>query len=172
MGCVSFTGGITNDCSNNMGGVTKVYLTDFNNIASYTELSGTVSAITMASASFFYEFQFNRNSAEFTENISKNIEAGSLLEEQTLTITIPKRDREKRNTLALLAQRDLAVILKDSNGIYWFPGMVEGMYQSEGTSTSGKAKADGSNYVITLKGFEQEKAPVVAPAIITALLAV
>jgi len=171
MSCVSFSGGITNDCSNNMGGVTKVYLTDFANIVTYTESGGTVSAITMASASYFYEFQFNRNSAEFTENLTKSVEAGSALFEQTITITIPKRDRLKRNTLALLTQRDLAVIVKDSNGQYWYPGAVEGVYQSEGTSTSGKAKADGSNYVVTLKGFEQAQAPVVESGIIAALLA-
>jgi hypothetical protein len=32
------------------------------------------------------------------------------------------------------------------------------MYLSESTSTSGTAKADGSNYVLTLKSFEQERA--------------
>lgn len=172
MACVSFSGGITNDCSNNMGGATKLYLTDFSNIASYVESGGTVSAITMATASFFYEFAFNRNSAEYTENLSKSVEAGSALFEQTVTVTIPKRDRLKRNTLALLTQRDLAVIIKDSNGLYWYPGMVEGMYLSESTSTSGKAKIDGSNYALTLKGFEADRAPIVASGIVAALVTV
>lgn len=172
MSCVSFSGGITNDCSNNMGGVTKLYITDFSNVVSYTEEGGTVSAITMATASYFYEFQFNRNSAEFTENLTKSVEAGSALFEQTITVTIAKRDVAKRNTLALLTQRDLAVVVKDSNGLYWYAGEVEGMYLSEGTSTTGKAKADGSNYVLTLKGFEQNRAPAVTGSVILAKVAV
>jgi hypothetical protein len=171
MACVSFSGGIAKDCENNIGGLTKLYLTDFDNIVSYTETGGTVSAIIMASASFFYEFEFNRNSATFTEDLLKSVEAGSALFEQTVTVTIPRRDVVKRNTLALLTQRDLAVIIKDSNGLYWYPGEVEGMYLSESTSTSGTAKADGSNYVLTLKGFEADRSPAVASGIISALVA-
>jgi len=171
MACVSFSGGIAKNCENNVGGLTKVYLTDFDNITAFTQSGGTVSSITMASMSYFYEFEFNRNSATFTEDLVKSVEAGSALFEQTLTLTIPRREVSKRNTLSLLTQRDLAVIIKDSNGLYWYPGEVEGMYLSESTSTSGTAKADGSNYVLTLKGFEQERAAGVAPGIISALLA-
>jgi hypothetical protein len=170
MACVSFSGGISNDCSNNIGGLSKVYLTDLSNISSYTQSGGTVSAITMAGATKFYEFQFNRNSATFTEDLVKSVEAGSALFEQTVTLTIPRRDVTKRNTLSLLTQRDLAVIVKDSNGLYWYPGAVEGVYLSESTSTSGTAKADGSNYVLTLKGFEQERSYGVASGIISGLL--
>lgn len=174
MSCVSFSGGIANDCSNNIGGLTKLYLTDFANVQSYTQAGGTVSAVTLAGATSsygFYEFAFNRNSATFTEDLVKSVEAGSALFEQTVTVTIPRRDVAKRNTLSLLTQRDLAVIVKDSNGLYWYVGSSEGMYLSESTSTSGTAKADGSNYVLTLKGFEQERAYGVNSAIIAGLLA-
>lgn len=170
MACVSFSGGIPKDCENNIGGLTKLYLTDFDNIVTYVQSGGTVSSITAASASYFYEFEFNRNSATFTEDLVKSVEAGSALFEQTITVTIPRRDVAKRNTLALLTQRDLACIIKDSNGLYWYPGSVEGLYLSESTSTSGTAKVDGSNYVITLKGFEIERAPGVNPAIVAALV--
>lgn len=171
MACVSFSGGIPKDCENNIGGLTKLYLTDFDNIVSYTQAGGTVSAIIIASASNFYEFEFNRNSATFTEDLVKSVEAGSALFEQTTTVTIPRRDVAKRNTLALLTQRDLACIIKDSNGLYWYPGAAEGIYLSESTSTSGTAKADGSNYTLTLKGFEVDRAYGVAPGIVAALVA-
>ena len=171
MACVTFSGGIAKDCANNIGGLTKVYLTDFDNIVSFTQSGGTVSTIIMASASNFYEFEFNRNSATFTEDLVKSVEAGSALFEQTLTLTIPRRDVSKRNTLSLLTQRDLAVIIKDSNGLFWYPGQVEGMYLSESTSTSGTAKADGSNYVLTLKGFEQDRCSGVTAGIVPALVA-
>lgn len=170
MACVSFSGGISKDCENNIGGLTKLYLTDFDNVTSYVESGGTVSTINMAVGSYFYEFEFNRNSATFTEDLVKSVEAGSALFEQTVTVTIPRRDVAKRNTLALLTQRDLAVIIKDSNGLYWYPGANEGVYLSESTSTSGTAKADGSNYVLTLKGFEIDRSPAVDSSIISGLL--
>jgi hypothetical protein len=171
MACVSFSGGIPKDCNNNVGGLTKLYLTDFDNIVSYVQAGGTVSSIIMASASNFYEFEFNRNSATFTEDLVKSVEAGSALFEQTTTVTIPRRDVAKRNTLALLTQRDLACIFKDSNGLYWYPGATEGIYLSESTSTSGTAKADGSNYTLTLKGFEVDRAFGVSASIVAALVA-
>jgi len=170
MACVSFSGGISLNCENNIGGLTKLYLTDFDNIISYTETGGTVSSITMATASKFYEFEFNRNSATYQEDLVKSVEAGSALFEQTITVTIPRRDVKKRNTLALLTQRDLAAIVKDSNGYFWYPGREEGVYLLESTSTSGTTKADGSNYVITLRGEEIERAPGVSASIIPGLL--
>lgn len=172
MACTAFSGSIPKDCDNNMGGLNKVYLTDFSNVLGLSASGGTISTIIMATSSYFYEFIFNRNSATFTEDLSKSVEAGSALFEQTVTITIPRRDVTKRNTLSTLTQRDLAVIVKDSNGIYWYPGQVEGMYLAESTSTSGTNKTDGSNYVLTLKGFEQERASVVVGTIIPALLSV
>lgn len=171
MACVSFSGGIPKDCNNNIGGLQKLFLTDYDNIVSFAESGGTVSSIIMASASNFYEFEFNRNSATFTEDLVKSVEAGSALFEQTITVTIPRRDVAKRNTLALLTQRDLAVIFKDSNSLFWYPGQNEGMYLSESTSTSGTAKVDGSNYVITLKGFEIDRAFGVTSSIVAALVA-
>lgn len=172
MSCVSFSGGISNDCANNIGGVTKLYLTDFANVTSYTESGGTVSAITLTASSYFYEFRFNRNSASFEETLSKSVENGSALWDQKVTVSIPKRDVAKRNTLALLTQRDLAVVIKDSNGILWYLGAVEGMYLSEQKGTSGTKKEDGSKYELTLQGYEVNQAPALASAsIITALLA-
>ena len=170
MACVTFSGGIELNCDNNIGGVTKVYLTDFDNITGLTQSGGTVSSIGMAPASYFYEFEFNRDSAVFTEDLTKDIVAGSAFFTQTLTLTIPRRDVTKRNTLSLLTQRNLAVILKDANGIYWYPGAENGLYLSESTSTTGQAKADGSNYVLTLMGEELERAYAVEATIIDGLL--
>lgn len=158
MSCVSFTGGISNDCANNMGGVTKLYLTDFSNIMSYTETGGTVSAISLTSSSYFYEFKFNRNSASFTEDLVKSVEAGSALWDQKVSVKIPKRDVAKRNTLALLTVRDLGAVIKDSNGLYWYLGAQEGVYLSEQKSASGTKKEDGSSYDLTLQGYEVSQA--------------
>ena len=170
MSCISFSGGISKDCENNIGGLKKLYITDFDNIYAYSQSGGTVSSISMTGSTVFYEFSFNRNSATFTEDLVKSVEAGSALFEQTVTVTIPRRDVAKRNTLSLLTQRDLAVVIEDSNGLYWYPGAEEGMYLSESTSTSGTAKADGSNYVLTLKGFEASRAFGVSSSIIAGLL--
>jgi len=48
------------NCENNIGGLTKLYLTDFDNVLGITASGGTISTITLATASVFYEFEFNR----------------------------------------------------------------------------------------------------------------
>jgi hypothetical protein len=170
MSCISFSGGITLDCLNNIGGVVNVYLTDFENITSITQAGGTVSTIATASMTGFYEFEFNRNSASFTEELVKDVAGGSAFFNQTLTLTIPRREVRKRNVLSLLTQRDVAVIFKDSNGLYWYPGITEGMYLSAETTTTGAAKADPNNYVLTLFAEEEFMAPGVDPTIVPALI--
>jgi len=172
--CIPFTGGIPKDCDNNSGGIKRyIYLTDFDNITTYTEAGGTVSAITLAGATATYGFQkfeMNKNSGEFKQSSPKNLEAGSLYVEQVIDITIPRMTVAKRNVLDLLKNRYLVAIVPDNNNIYWVVGIGEGAYMTELTSTSGKARGDGSSYHLVLTAEENEDAFAIASATLPALL--
>lgn len=167
------SGGITRGCESNSGGIQKVYIADYCAVESVTSADGTISAITMVTASpanLFYEFAFNRNTSEFTENAVVNVENGSLFYDQTGTLVIPRREVAKRNALAMLMSKDLLVIIQDQNGLYWLFGETNGVYVSELPSTSGKAKADGSSYTITFKGEEPAQAQEVDPSAVAAVI--
>ncbi len=170
MSCTLLTGGILKDCANNLGGVKKIYITDFVNVLSVTETTGTLTAITMASGTVFYEFEFNKNTSTFGEVATVSLENGSLFYDQTVTLKIPRREVAKRNVLKLLMQKDLAVIVQDENGLYWYIGETNGANVTELPSESGTAKGDFNGYTITMKGQEPEQAPEVDSAIIAGLL--
>ncbi len=173
MACELLTEGIAKDCQSNSGGITKLYITDFSNISAIgTTASGIINSITMGGSpvSKFYEFAFNRNTSSFTDNGVVNPQNGSLFYDQTVTLILPRKENAKRAVLALLMQKDLAVIAKDGNGLYWFLGETKGMYVSELPSESGVNTADGSKYTITLKGEEPAEASEVDSTIIAGLL--
>lgn len=170
MACVLLTGGIAKNCDNNLGGVTKVYITDFENVTGVTAASGEISAFTMASGTQFYEFEFNKNTSSLAENAIVSLENGSLFYEQIVTLVIPRREVAKRNVLKLLMQKELAVIVKDQNGLYWYVGEANGANITELPSTSGTAKGDANAYTLTIRAEEPEQAQEVDEAAVTAVI--
>lgn len=171
--CSLITEGIPKGCDNNAGGVVKIYITDFCNIDTITEDSplGEITGITLESGASFYEFEFNRETSNFTENAVVNIQNGSLFYDQKITLKIPRREKSKRNTLATLMQKDLALIVLDSNGLYWLMGETDGVLVESLPSETGTAKGDFNGYTINLSGQESVQAREVDASIIAALIA-
>lgn len=172
MACDIITEGVAKGCGNNAGGVEKIYVTDLVNVEGVTETSGHISAFTMAGspASVFYEFDFNRNTSSFEENQPINVENGSAYYEQKVTLVVPKRELSKRNALKVLAQRDLAIIVKDGNGTYWYIGKANGALLTESTSGSGLTKADGSKYSLVFTAEEFEPAQTIEESAVLAVI--
>jgi hypothetical protein len=172
MSCEALTGGVSKGCGNNMGGLLEFYLTDKSNVTSIDETSGHITAFNMAGSppAKFYKFEFNKNTGFFNEDEPINVENGSAYYLQTATLVIPKRDLEKRNTIKLLAQRDLVGIAKDGNGIYWYMGEENGLLLTENTSGSGTVKADGSKYTLVFTAEELDPAKTVEESAILAVL--
>jgi hypothetical protein len=168
MSCIAINSGISLDCGANMGGVTKLWLTDFDNVGDFliNPDEDFIEGIGMENG-FFYEFQFNKNSAVFTENLQVDLEAGSSFYNQELSFKIGKRELTKRNILKLLVRRKLIAIAKDANGILWVLGQKEGLFLTELNSSSGQAKADGSFYEFKLTGEEIEPSRTISETLVT-----
>ena len=79
------TEGISLDCRQGAGGLDKIYLTEWANVASITSASGTISAIGMSSGKKFWEVQLEMEDAQFNEDATVSIENGTTFYEQTLT---------------------------------------------------------------------------------------
>ena len=60
-------------------------------------------------------------------------------------------DTTKRIEISALAQGELAVIVKDANGAYWFLGKDAPVKASAGDGLTGTARADRNGYSITLQ---------------------
>lgn len=159
--------------SGNLGGIKSLYIAAKEDVSGTTITNGVITAITMSGSSKFQKFEFNKNSANYVEESPADLVAGSTIVNQTITLTLAKRDAAKRAALAIATegQRDLYVIVLDYNGTYWLFGYENFMNITNIAGGSGTAKAEGSNYVVTLVGEERILAPTVTSGIIAAIVA-
>ena len=164
---------IQKGCENNAGGLRKFYVADAESITGITVSNGTVTAIGLSGGTpAFYEFEFNKNSAQYIETGNIDLTNGSTFYTVETTLNIARRDVDKRNSISLLGagQRDLVVVVLDANGIYWLQGLTNYANLTAVGEGSGLAKADGSKYSLTLTSEEPDMMPEVDPTIIAALL--
>jgi hypothetical protein len=169
--CNALSAGINRSCDNNAGGLTNIYVADFENITAYTEVNSEITSITAGAD--FYEFEFNRGTSNYAESVNINLQNGTTFFSQTVTLNLARREKTKSEAIKHLTdgQKRMFVIVKDSNGLYWAFGKDEGVVVTAIEGGSGSAKADANQYIITFVGEEADNAPEVDPAIIAALLA-
>jgi hypothetical protein len=173
-------GGISLGCENNSGGVRKIYITDYVNVTGLTEQAGgvlvssgeVISNIAMAAGTFFYDFEFLKNTSSYQETATISLENGTSFFTQTITLVIPRREQAKRNKIALLAagQKKLVVIVQDSNQLYWYFGEEEGCILTAIDGGSGVAKTDANSYTLTFTAEEPAQAKEVLSSAITTIV--
>lgn len=172
MACNTNLSSILKSCDNNIGGVTKFYIIPAERVTGATATLGTISTIGISGGTKFSEFEFNKNSASYTEEAAISFENGSTFYTTTVTLTIPRREKAKQIALALIAagQRNLKIIVKDGNGIYWYVGYANSANLATLTEGSGAAKGDGSKYTLTFIAEEPDLMYEVDPVLITAII--
>jgi hypothetical protein len=169
MSCTTLTA-ITKGCDNNIGGITAIYINDMDNITSTTIDSASYMVDAQVVSSDYEAFEFRRNTGNFTEETAVDFANGSSFVTATITLMFHRREASKSKAIKILSegQRDLAIIVKDANGKYWYFPFAQLSATAEG---SGTAKADGSKYSVTFIAENENLAYEVDPTIIAGLLA-
>jgi hypothetical protein len=139
---------ILKGCDSNIGGITSIYINDMDN------MTGTIVEANYIISSFgtladpFIPFEFRRNTGMYTEEAAIDLVNGSSYYTQTVTLIFHRREAAKSKAIKILGegQRDLALVVGDANGKYWYFPKAQLTAVTEG---SGTAKADGSRYSVT-----------------------
>lgn len=169
MACSNLSSGLTLGCNNNIGGIKGIYITEKSNVTSYTLSSPGDEISTFSMSGQFYEFEFNKNTSSYTEELQSAQEAGRDLYTQTVTLVLNRREKTKRDKLILLAQREnLVIMVKDQNDVIWYFGETNGMNLTTSAGGSGVAKTDANQYVLTFVGEEPSPANTVTAACLAA----
>ena len=168
MSCTTLTA-ITKGCDNNIGGITAIYINDMDNITSTTIDSASYMVDAQVVSSNYEAFEFRRNTGNFTEETAVDFANGSSFVTATVTLMFHRREASKSKAIKILSegQRDLAIIVKDANGKYWYFPFAQLSATAEG---SGTAKADGSKYSVTFIAENENLAYEVDPTIIGGLI--
>lgn len=174
MSCSLITNGILANCDKQTPGIRRVYLANFNEVASYTlDPNGIVTAIAMTPGSpthTFKIFEFAKETGSAGSTINSDIPNGVLSYTHTITMQFTKLEQSKRNTIALMALANLVAIVQTQDGKYWLFGKENGLQLSEGTSATGTASNDFSGYTLTLKANEPNMEIEVNPAVIPTII--
>jgi hypothetical protein len=146
------------DCKDNVGGVKAVYIANKDNIATITEVSGVITGITMDAGTYFYKYDQIKETSNFAEAITTNVQNGTVFYAQTGEVVLNKLQTATRNEILLLAQATTCMIVQDNNGKYWLLGKQNGLDLTGGGSATGTAYGDRNGYTLTFTGSEQQLA--------------
>lgn len=134
-----------------MGGVVEVYIANHADVTGVTVTADKVTGITLASSAKFKKYALPRNTASLSSNYTISDENGTKFVVSDLVIQANKMDTVKRIEFVALAQGELAVIVKDANGAYWYLGYDAPVKASAGDGLTGTARADRNGYSVTLQ---------------------
>jgi len=158
MAC-NLTAAISLDCLDSIGGIKTLWVaTDFD----YTTVTaGATAGITALSGGTgtFYQIQVAKDVASFTETFNVSNTNGTAYFDQAVTIPVQHLSSEKRQQIQLLAyNRASRVVFEDNNGLFWLAGLTRGCVLTTGTTTTGTAVGDATQYSFVLSGQEPEMA--------------
>lgn len=150
MACLITLNGITLDCQPSLGGIKKVWLTQYSDVTGVTvdPESNMISDIT--SAGEWKEYQFRKATGSLTSTLNVDETAGINYVSNELSLVFTKMETAKRIEIAALSIGQLCAIVLDSNGHYWFLGKDDYVSASAGAGNTGTAKGDQNAYTLTL----------------------
>lgn len=156
-------------CRNSVGGISEIYLTEIENKATLTAVSGVITAFTLSSGKKFWTFKLEKENAEFTEKIVPSVENGTVYYEQEVKFSMKQLSASNRNNIRQIVQNRLFIIVKDNNGVYWLLGEVNGCDLGASDGKTGKAMGDLNGYSLTFMGKEPAPAQQVTGTLMTTL---
>jgi hypothetical protein len=150
--CIQTLKGISLDCESSMGGIKAVYIANFDDVKSVaTDTSGEkITGFTMSEGAKFKAYQFRKNTGSMTSTLTADETTGLNYVTTEVSLVFTKMETAKRVEMTALAQAQLAVIVLDSNGIYWYVTKDEYAAATTGTGETGTAKGDRNAYGLTL----------------------
>lgn len=159
MACKSFAlSGIALGCKDNMGGIKEVYIiksADVTKVELNTEQS-QISTIALAESAKFKTYKFRKGTGSMTSTASADESIGNFSVTTELALQFSKMETSKRLEIMALCLEDVAVIVLDWNGKYWFLGYDFPVTATAATGATGTAAGDLNGYNVTLSDTSAE----------------
>lgn len=171
MSCLQTLSGLAKDCAANMGGIVEVMIANFADVTGVTITDGVVSAVTMAADAKFKKYSFAKNTGSLTSTYNIDAASGVKYVTSDLLLQFNRMETSKRVEITALSLGDLAVIVKDANGKYWYLGKDEPVNASAGDGQTGTARGDANRYTITLQDESLEMPYEVDETVISSIVA-
>lgn len=157
--CDSIDFGVELGCRDNMGGISTIYLGEFDSAATITTGTATngytmVEAFT--SSSVFYEYQVQIETGALEGAIQSSIENGTVFSEDSLTFRMYRNDSKLYDAVRIISRANSFAIIKDQNGNYFLMGKDNGCKLSAGTRSLGSTYDSMNGAELTLMAKEKD----------------
>lgn len=149
MACNQINKGINARCDTSMGGIVEVAIANYDDVK-FTESTEAMTELTAKADADWYKFSFRRGTSQMTSTLTIDDANGVNYVATELQMTFGKMETAKRVAIAALAQSELAVVVKDCNGQYWYLGETEPVLATSGEGATGAARGDSNHYSISL----------------------
>ena len=151
MAC-DLTQGRKEPCKDVVGGIRKVYFTDFGDFGTVTSADEQITDMSGTFEAFEYDLKGN-SSFETTVNSSR--ENGTTFFEQVLELTLQGLTSADHIDIDNIAKGRPVVLVEDYNENVFVVGLEHGTDVTGGTVVTGATMGDLSGYTLTLTGMER-----------------
>jgi hypothetical protein len=159
MACKSFAlSGIAMGCKDNLGGIKEVYIIksgDVETIKMNTEGS-QIEEIGLVETTKFKTYKFRKGTASMTSTAASDEQIGNFSVTTELQLQFSKMETSKRLEIMALCLEDVAVIVLDWNGKYWYLGYDFPVSATAATGVTSTAATDLNGYTVTLSDTSAE----------------
>lgn len=158
MDCLMSLTGIPYSCDVNLSGIKALWMIDWNHIegVEVSNETNTISDIATTGEETFQKYVFAKNTGSLTKTMTKDDSKGTRYFLNEFTCNFNKMDNAKRAELNKLAAGQIAAIVQDMNGIYWYLGRDNYATATAVTGQTGASTDDGNFYVLTIQDMSGE----------------
>lgn len=170
MSCKSlYLDDILDDCGNVAGGITDVWVANFDDFEYTIEADssvnpGVVTAITRTdedSSVNFKHWEFKEETGSFTSTANPNVQQGSNFYSNDVVLQFSRATAKKRLQMKSAVVTASTVIVRDVNNTMRVIGSDRPVRGNAATYTTGTAMTDFSGYNLTLHANETIEAPMI-----------
>lgn len=135
------------NCMGAVGGIQKIYMTEFANLsgagsAAPTITAGVITAWTLATGKKFRTYDIDEEMGMFTKPLAVTEESGAKVYSPTIDFTIKGLSITNVQEIDLIAKNYLCMIVLDNNGTYWVMGVDRPMKLKAASFDSGTKMED------------------------------
>ncbi len=150
MSCAFTYSGIASECLDNIGGIKAVYIGNHADIIITPSETGAATVELATGGNALKRYNMRRLVSSMTSTYNVDQAAGTSYFQTDLTLVFNKMSATKWVEIKAVSKGELAVIVEDSNGVFYVLGTDYPVSASAGTSQTGTALADQNGYNITL----------------------
>ena len=160
-------------CKGGLGGIRKVYMTEWGNLAGAGSTApvvtaGVIGTWVLATGKKFRTYVLDQEFGAFTNPLNVN-ESGAVTYEPAIDFTIKGLSIANFIEIDLIAKNYLCMIVLDENGKYYAFGVDRPMGLSTATADTNTKLEEGANQKLSFKGKQSIYIYEVSSSLITAL---